>query len=309
MSSLQRYLVRRLVASAVTLLGVSLIVFLMVRALPGDPARVIAGLLASEEDVARIRAQLGLDRPLWEQYGIFLGRLVRGNLGVSARTSAPVLDEVLERLPNTVRLAVLSSALAALAGIVAGILAAVRPYSMFDYALSAVTLFGISMPVYWLGLMLIIVFAIHLRWLPAAGADQPLSIVLPAVTLASFSVALIARMTRATMREVLNEDYVRTARAKGVPEPRVVARHAFRNALVPVITAVGLQFGTLLGGAVLTESVFGWPGMGLLLVDSIFARDYPVVQGIVLTFSTLFVLVNLLVDLLYAYLDPRIHYG
>jgi ABC-type dipeptide/oligopeptide/nickel transport system permease component len=309
MSPLQRYLVRRLVASGVTLLGVSLIVFLMVRALPGDPARVIAGLLASEEDVARIRVQLGLDRPLWEQYGIFLGRLVRGHLGVSARTSAPVLDEVLERLPNTVRLAVLSSALAALVGIVAGILAAVRPYSLFDYALSAVTLFGISMPVYWLGLMLIIVFAIQLRWLPAAGADQPLSILLPALTLASFSVALIARMTRATMREVLNEDYVRTARAKGVPEVRVVARHAFRNALIPVITAVGLQFGTLLGGAVLTESVFGWPGMGLLLVDSIFARDYPMVQGIVLTFATLFVLVNLVVDLLYAYLDPRIHYG
>jgi peptide/nickel transport system permease protein len=305
----RHHLAQRAVASVVTLLGVSLIVFLMVRVLPGDPARVIAGVLAAEEEVERIRVQLGLDRPLHVQYGIFLAGLAGGDLGVSARTSRPVLREVGERLPATVRLAVVAMAIAAVVGVGAGIVAAARPYSVFDYVLSVVTLVGVSMPVYWLGLMLIILFAIQLRWLPAAGADQPGAIVLPALTLAAFSVAIVARMTRSSMLEVLNQDYVRTARAKGVAETLVVARHGLWNALIPVLTVIGLQFGTLLGGAVLTESIFGWPGMGLLLVDSIFARDYPMVQGIVLTFSALFILTNLVVDLLYAYIDPRIHYG
>jgi ABC-type dipeptide/oligopeptide/nickel transport system permease component len=199
--------------------------------------------------------------------------------------------------------------LAAGVGVLAGALAATRPYSVFDYGLSLLTLFGVSMPVYWLGMMLIIVFAIQLNWLPAAGADQAGSFVLPALTLASFSVALIARMTRSSMLETLGQDYVRTARSKGLGETPIVARHALRNALIPIITVVGLQFGALLGGAVLTESVFGWPGMGLLLVDSIFSRDYAMVQGIVLVFSSLFILINLVVDLLYAFVDPRIHYG
>ncbi len=304
----RRYLAQRLVASVVTLLGVSIIVFLMVRVLPGDPARVIAGLLATEEDVQRIRVELGLERPLHIQYGIFLSRLVRGDLGTSARTSEPVLSELRPRLAATLQLALASAGLAAVLGIAAGTLAATRPYSRFDYLLSLSTLFGVSMPVYWLGLMLIIVFAVQLNWLPAAGAEAPGSIVLPSLTLAAFSVALIARMTRASMLEVLGQDYVRTARAKGLAETAVVVRHALKNALIPIITVVGLQFGTLLGGAVLTESVFGWPGMGLLLVDSIFSRDYAVVQGIVLVFSSLFILTNLIVDLLYAVIDPRIHY-
>ena len=309
MSPFRRYLLQRSVASIVTLLGVSAIVFLMVRLLPGYPARVIAGLLASEEDVQRLRADLGLDRPLHVQYGIFLARLVRGDLGRSARTSAPVLEELAPRLGATLRLALVSATLAAAHGMLAGTVAATRPYSAFDYLLSLTTLFGVSMPVYWLGIMLIIVFAIWLNWLPAAGAEDLRSVVLPALTLAAFSVALIARMTRASMLEVLGQDYVRTARAKGVDEARIVARHALRNALIPVITVVGLQFGSLLGGAVLTESVFGWPGMGLLLVESISSRDYAVVQGIVLVFSSLFILVNLGVDLLYAVIDPRIHYA
>jgi ABC-type dipeptide/oligopeptide/nickel transport system permease component len=304
-----RYLAQRLAASLVTLWGVSLIVFLMVRLLPGDPARMIAGLLASEEETTRIRVQLGLTEPIHVQYGIFMSRLVRGNLGVSARTSRPVASEVLERLPNTLRLVVASSVVATAVGMAAGVMSAARPYSLFDYGLSVVALFGISMPVYWLGLMLIIVFAIQLNWLPAAGADQPGSLVMPALTLGAFSMAIVARMTRSSLLEVLNQDYVRTARSKGVRETVVVIRHALRNALIPIITAAGLQFGSLLGGAVLTESVFGWPGMGQLLVDSIFSRDYPVVQGIVLTFSTLFIATNLVVDLLYAYVDPRIHYG
>jgi ABC-type dipeptide/oligopeptide/nickel transport system permease component len=305
----RQYLAQRLVASAVTLLGVSIIVFLMVRVLPGDPAQVLAGLLATEEDVARIRVDLGLNQPLHVQYGIFLERLLHGNLGRSARTSQPVLEELKPRLRSTMTLALVSAALATLVGMAAGALAATRPYSRFDYVLSVATLFGVSMPTYWLGLMLIILFAVQLNWLPAAGSEGVASFVLPALTLASFSVALIARMTRATMLEVLGQEYVRTARAKGLGETLVVARHALRNALVPILTVIGLQFGTLLGGAVLTESVFGWPGMGLLLIESIFSRDYTMVQGIVLVFSTLFILTNLAVDLLYVAIDPRIRYA
>jgi peptide/nickel transport system permease protein/oligopeptide transport system permease protein len=203
----------------------------------------------------------------------------------------------------------MSTALATLGGVLGGVLAATRPYSSLDYLVSFATLFGVSMPVYWLGLILIIIFAVQLNWLPAAGAEEPGSFILPSLTLASFSVALVARMTRARMLEVLGQDYVRTARAKGVREWRVVYRHALRNAFIPIITAVGLQFGALLGGAVLTETVFGWPGLGQLLVDSIFARDYPMVQGIVLIFSALFILTNFLVDLSYVVIDPRIHYG
>jgi peptide/nickel transport system permease protein len=309
MSLFRQYLAQRLVASAVTLLGVSVIVFLMVRVLPGDPAQVLAGLLATEEDVARLRVDLGLNQPLHVQYGIFLTRLAHGNLGRSARTSQPVLQELTPRLRATLTLAAVSAILATLTGITAGALAATRPYSRFDYVLSLVTLFGVSMPTYWLGLMLMIVFAVQLNWLPAAGSEGLSSLILPALTLAAFSVALIARMTRASMLEVLGQEYVRTARAKGVGESLVVARHALRNALVPILTVAGLQFGTLLGGAVLTESVFGWPGMGLLLIESIFSRDYAMVQGIVLVFSALFILTNLVVDLLYVFIDPRIRYA
>lgn len=303
-----KYIVQRLIAGAITLLGVSLIVFLMLHLLPGDPARIIAGLLASEEDVARIRTQLDLDKPLVVQYALFLGKLARADLGLSARTSQPVFQEIVGRLPATVRLTVVSMFIATVLGVLAGVIAATKQYSTFDFLVSFGTLFGISMPVYWLGLMLIIIFAVQLQWLPAAGDEKPTSIILPSLTLAAFSIALIARMTRASMLEVLRQDYVRTARAKGLREQLVLYRHALKNALIPVVTVVGLQFGTLLGGAVLTESVFGWPGMGLLLVDSIFARDYPMVQGIVLIFSGLFILVNIAVDLLYAYIDPRIHY-
>ncbi len=304
-----RYIARRFVISIPTLLGVSLVVFMMVRLLPGDPARVIAGLLASEADVERIRHNLGLDQPGPVQYFVFLSRLVHLDLGTSARTSQPVLDEVMARLPSTIELAVSSIVLATAVGIAAGVLAATNHNRRFDYVISAFMLFGVSMPVYWLGLMLIMVFAINLRLLPAAGSSEPFAWVMPTLTLAAFSVALIARMTRSTMLDVLHADFVRTARSKGLAEAVVLYRHALRNALLPVVTVVGLQFGTLLGGAVLTETVFGWPGMGQLLVDALFARDYPVVQGIVLTFSTLFILVNLAVDVLYAYLDPRIRYS
>jgi peptide/nickel transport system permease protein len=298
-----------LVAAIPTLLGVSLVVFMMVRLLPGDPARIVGGLVASETDVEQIRHQLGLDQPAPVQYIVFLARLAHFDLGTSMRSGQPVLNEVMARLPWTAELAATSIAVAAALGISAGLLAALHHNRRLDVLISALMLFGISVPVYWLGLMLIVVFAIKLQWLPAAGSQDPGAWILPTLTLAAFSVALIARMTRSTMLEVLRADYVRTARAKGLLEGAIFGSHALKNALLPVVTVVGHQFGTLLGGAVLTETVFGWPGMGQLLVDALFARDYPVVQGIVLTFSALFILVNLAVDLLYGYIDPRIHYA
>ena len=303
------YVARRLVAAVPTLLGVSVVVFMMVRLLPGDPARIVAGLLATESEVEHIRHQLGLDQPAPAQYATFLTRLLHFDLGTSVRSGQPVTSEVLARLPWTVELAVTSIAVAAALGIAGGMLAALYHNQKLDSLISAVMLFGISMPVYWFGLMLIAIFAIKLQWLPAAGSQDPGAWILPTLTLAAFSVALIARMTRSAMLDVLRADYVRTARAKGLVERAVVYGHALRNALLPIVTVVGHQFGTLLGGAVLTETVFGWPGMGQLLVDALFARDYPVVQGVVLTFSALFILVNLAVDLLYGVIDPRIHYA
>lgn len=302
------YVARRVVASVPTLWGVATVVFVMARLLPGDPARVIAGVLASPEDVERIRQQMGLDQPLWVQYGNFLGSLLRLNLGTSAHTNAPVIEEIGSRLPYTIELAVVALVLAVTVGVLAGVAAAIRRNTMLDLLISSFSVFGVSMPVYWLGLMMIILFAIDLHLLPAAGADEPTSILMPAVTLALFSLGLIARMTRSSMLEVLGQDYVRTARAKGAPLRSVVFRHALRNALLPIMTVIGLQFGALLGGAVVTETVFAWPGVGRLLIDSIFFRDYPVVQGLVLMFGTTFVVINLVVDLLYAYVDPRIHY-
>ncbi len=303
------YVARRLVAAVPTLLGVSIVVFMMVRLLPGDPARIVAGLLASEADVENIRHQLGLDQPAPVQYAQFLIRLLHFDLGTSVRTGQPVLYEVMARLPWTIELAATSIALATALGVAGGVVAALYHNQRLDMIISALMLFGISMPVYWFGLMLIAVFAIKLQWLPAAGSQDPGAWILPTITLAAFSVALIARMTRSTMLEVLRADYVRTARAKGQLERAVVYGHALRNAMLPIVTVIGHQFGTLLGGAVLTETVFGWPGMGQLLVDALFARDYPVVQGVVLTFSVLFILVNLGVDLLYGMIDPRIQYA
>ena len=302
------YVARRALAGIPTLWGVATVVFIMARLLPGDPARVIAGLLASPEDIEHIRQQMGLDKPLAVQYVNFLGQLLHFDLGTSAHTGSPVVEEIGSRLPYTAELAAVALTIAITAGVLAGIVAAIRRNTPLDLLMSGLSVFGVSMPVYWLGLMMIIIFAIDLHLFPAAGADEPFSIVMPALTLALFSIGLIARMTRSSMLEVLSQDYVRTARAKGAPFRSVVFKHALRNALLPVITVIGLQFGALLGGAVVTETVFGWPGVGRLLVDSIFFRDYPVVQGLVLMFGTTFVVINLLVDLLYAYVDPRIHY-
>lgn len=308
------YVVRRVLVAIPTLIGVATIVFLLVRLLPGDPATVLAGPQASVADIERIRHQLGLDQPLYVQYLDFMLRLVQGNLGISTRTGHTVVDEIFSRAPNTIMLALIASVIATVVGVAMGVIAATRPNSKLDLVLSGTAVFGISMPVYWLGLMLIVIFSIklhewHLGGLPAAGAGDWTSYILPSVTLALFSLGLVARMTRSSMLEVLGQDFVRTARAKGADRRSVLVRHALRNALLPIVTAVSLQFGALLGGAVLTETVFSWPGIGRLLVDSIFSRDYPVVQGVVFLFSLAFILVNLLTDLLYAYVDPRIRYG
>jgi len=303
-----QYVLKRLLSTIPVLFGISLLLFFMLRMLPGDPAQVMAGQMASQEDIKLIRHQLGLDRPILVQYGIFLSRLAKFDLGRSARTHSPVIKEVWARLPNTVLLAVAAITLACLFGIPAGIISASRPYTWIDYLFTSVALFGISMPVFWLGLMLVVIFSLILHLLPAGGTGSWKHIVLPSFTLAAFVVAFITRMTRASMMEALSQDYTTTARSKGLKEHVVIVKHALKNALIPIITVVGLQFGLLLGGAVLTETVFAWPGIGRLIVDSILARDYPVIQGTILIFGLLYILVNLAVDIIYAFIDPRIRY-
>ena len=302
------YLVKRLLYAIPVLIGMSLLLFVLLRLLPGDPAQVLAGQMASQEDVQRIRVELGLDKPIYVQYGHFLFNLARLDLGKSARTQNPVSEEIADYLPNTLLLSTVAIFLACLFGIPAGIISAIRPNTWLDYLFTSAALFGVSMPVFWLGLMLVVVFSIILKWLPAGGTGGIEHLVLPSVTLALFVVAFIARMTRASMLETLGQDYITTARAKGLRENLVIVRHGLRNALIPIITVIGLQFGTLLGGAILTETVFAWPGMGRLIVNSILGRDYPMIQGAILVFGLIYVFVNIVVDMLYAFVDPRIRY-
>jgi len=276
------------------------------------------GSQATQEDRARLRAELGLDQPLHVQYGRWLGHVARGDLGRSLWMKRPVLDEVLGRFKATLVLTGTALLLSSLAGVALGVASATRPNSVLDRLSAVASLFGASMPTFWLGIVLMVVFALWLGWLPASGMyaaygggdlrDLLAHLVLPAVTLAAASVTIIARLTRATMLETLGQDYIRTARAKGVVERAVVLRHGLKNALIPIVTVVGVQAGYLLGGAVLTETVFAWPGVGTLMVQGILARDFPLVQGCVLVVALSFVLVNLAVDLLYAWLDPRIRY-
>ncbi len=328
------YLGRRLLHLGFVLLGVSLVVFLMLRLIPGDPARLLLGEFASAEDLARLRAQMGLERPLPVQYGLYLGRLLQGDLGQSLRNGAPVAAEIAQRLAATVELAVAAMLIATCLGVAAGVVSAVRPYSLFDTAAMLLALVGVSMPVFWLGLMLMYLFAVRLPVLPLMGrigmgnepevltglmlVDTLLAgeggaflealehLVLPAVTLATVPMAIIARITRSSMLEVLQQDYVRTARAKGLDESVVILRHALRNALLPIVTVLGLNLGLLLSGAVLTETIFSWPGLGRYVVDSLMARDYAAVQGCILVFAAILAVINLVVDLAYAALDPRI---
>jgi peptide/nickel transport system permease protein len=314
----RRYLARRLLLLVPVLAGVSVVIFMVLHLSPGDPVEIMLGSQATHEDRTRLRAELGLDQPLHEQYVRWLGHVARGDLGRSLWMKRPVLDEVLGRFQATLVLTGTALLLSSLAGVALGVASATRPNSLLDRLSAVASLFGASMPTFWLGIVLMVVFALWLGWLPASGMyaaygggdlrDLLAHLVLPAVTLAAASVTIIARLTRATMLETLGQDYIRTARAKGVVERAVVLRHGLKNALIPIVTVVGVQAGYLLGGAVLTETVFAWPGVGTLMVQGILARDFPLVQGCVLVVALSFVLVNLAVDLLYAWLDPRIRY-
>jgi len=303
-----RYTIKRLASTIPVLFGISIILFFLLHSLPGDPAQVIAGEMATEQEVQLIRQQLGLDKPVYIQYGKFLFRLIHFDLGNSIRTQSPVIEEIAPRLENTIILALVAIILACLIGIPSGIIVAVKPYTTWDILVTVFALFGMSMPAFWLGLMLIVIFSVKLHLLPVGGSGGILYLILPGVTLAAYLVAIIARNTRSSMMEVLSQDYITTARAKGVREKMVVLRHGLKNSFIPVVTVIGLQFGSLLGGTVLVETVFSYPGLGRLLVNSILARDYAVIQGAILIFALLFVLTNLIVDVLYAYLDPRIRY-
>ncbi len=302
------YVIRRLLLTVPVLVGVSLLVFSMIRLVPGDPAVAIAGVQATPQFIEQVRTQYRLDEPIPVQYVYFVGDVLRGDLGRSIFSRRPVSVELNERFPRTIELTVAAMAIATLIGIAAGIVSATRRYSLFDNVSMLVALVGVAAPVFWLALMLQLVFSVNLGWLPSTGRGTLMHLILPALTLGLASAGLIARITRSSMLEVLRQDYITTARAKGLSEKVVVYKHAFKNALIPVVTVMGLQFGILLGGAVLTETVFAWPGVGRLLVDSILARDYPVVQGTVLVLAFTFVMINLAVDVIYAFLDPRISY-
>jgi peptide/nickel transport system permease protein len=299
------YLGRRLLQLVPTLLGVTLVVFLLVR-VSGDPTQLLLPETATPEDRQLFRSQHGLDRPIPIQYAEYVGNLLRGDLGRSLVDDRSALDVVLQRLPATVELTLAAIFIAVLVGIPVGIVSAVRRGSVLDRLAMLGALTGQSMATFWVGILLILIFAVQLRWLPVSGRDGPAHVVLPAVTLSLYLMPLLARMTRSSMLEVWRQDFVRTARAKGLRERTVILRHSLRAALIPVVTVLGLQFGGALAGAIVTESVFAWPGVGTFVLDAIYKRDYPVVQAAVLVVATVYILTNLLVDLLYVALDPRI---
>ena len=303
------YIARRLITLVPMLLAVSVAVFLVLYFIPGDPARMAAGPDASEEDVVQIRQNYGLDRPIHEQYAIYLFNLVQGDFGQSFRTRRPVLDEIARTLPATIELAAAAMLLAIAIGVPIGILSALKPGSWLDNVITAFAVFGISMPGFFLGLILMVIFAATLYWLPPTGRGTWAHLVMPAVTLGLPYVATYARLTRSNMLDVLSEDYIRTARSKGLARSTVIYRHALINAAIPLVTVFGIYFGRLLGGAVIVETIFAWPGLGRIMIEAIVQRDIYVVQGTILVFAVSVVLVNLVVDVLYGVLDPRITYG
>jgi peptide/nickel transport system permease protein len=304
------YVARRLGLSVVIVAGVSFLVFMMIHLVPGDPVLVMLAESPSVEDRVSLQRELGLDEPLYVQYWDYVSRAAHGDLGASIRLQVPVTELIRDRLPNTLELTVAALALAVVLGVFLGTISAVYHRTPGDYAVMLGALVGVSLPSFFLGIMLLLFFGLKLDWLPIAGnTDGIRSLVLPAVTLAVVPLAVIARLTRSSLLNALGEDYIRVARAKGLPRRKVVLRHALRNSLVPVVTVVGVQFGTLVAGAVIVESVFAWPGIGRLLVNAVNDRDFPLVQGIVLLVAVGFVLVNLLVDLLYPVIDPRVRHG
>ena len=304
------YLARRLLAVVPVLFGVTLAVFSMLFLVPGDPVKImLAEFVTTPDQVAQMRAQLHLDEPILKQYGRFVANAARGDLGTSIRSRRAVSTEIGENVASTAQLAVASMAVAIAIGVPLGLMAALFRSSWFDAGSMIVALLGVSMPSFWLGLLMIVTFSLHLGWFPATGGGDLWHLVLPAVTLGMIASAIIARLTRSSMLEVLGQDYVRTARAKGLAWWGVVVRHALKNALIPVITIFGLQFGNLLAGAVIVETVFSRPGLGRLIVGGSLAKDFPLVQGTVLFVATAYVLINVLVDITYAFVDPRIRFG
>jgi peptide/nickel transport system permease protein len=303
-----RYILKRILMLLPVLFGVSLVSFSLLHMVPGDPAILLAGEQADEAFINKVRSDYGLDRPLYVQYIHFITHVVRGDFGISIRNREPVIKLLKERFLFTVQLSFLSILIAGFIGLIAGVISSTKQYSLFDHMSMIGALFGISMPIFWLGLLLMLVFSVQLRWFPSGGKGTFLHLILPAIALGAASSAVIARMTRASMLEVIRQDYIRTARANGLKEFVVIYKHALKNAMIPVITVFGLEFGYMLGGAVLTETVFSLPGVGRLMVEGIFQRDYPVVQGSMLLVATTFVLVNLLTDIAYAFFDPRIRY-
>ena len=316
---MRAYVLGRLVAAVPVLFGVSIVIFLLMKLIPGDAAQVLAGPSATREEVELIREDLGLNEPLYVQYGKWLARAVRGDLGRSIELRAPVSIMVLERFKNTAILAGASMLLAVVIGVSAGVISATRPLSLFDRMAMVGALFGNSMPTFWLGLVLILVFSLGLGLFPSNGMydirsgggpiDLLHHLVLPSITLAGVSAAILARVTRSSMLEVINREYVTTARAKGLDDRRVIWGHALKNAMLPVVTVMGVQLGYLLGGSILVETVFSWPGLGLQLFRAISSRDLPLVQGGVMLVSAIFVFLNLAIDVLYAFLDPRVRYS
>ena len=301
-----RYIVERVLQAIPVIVLTTLAVFLLLHLAPGDPVRMMATPTATAEDLANLRSRLGLDQPLPAQYGRWITSALRGDLGESLRSGAPGLEILPERYWNTIRLTVVSMALAIVVGGLAGVIAAAKAGSPLDLLTTTVAVAGLSIPPFWLGLMLILLFSVTLGWLPAGGGDSWQHLILPAISLGAATAAIIARMVRSTLLEVLRTDYLRTGRAKGIREQALLFRHAMPNALIPTVTVVGLQFGTLLAGAVITEVVFSWPGVGSLLVTSILNRDFPLVQATLLIVSLTFIVVNLLTDLVYFWIDPRI---
>ena len=304
---MERYILKRILLMVPVLLGVILVVFIMNHISPGNPARILAGENASEEAVAALTEELGLNDPLYIQFFNYVkGIVTKFDLGTSYQTKRPVIDELMDRFPTTAKLALLSICISAVVGISLGIISAVKQNTIIDHLSTGFALLGVSMPAFWAGMMLILVFAIYLKWLPVSGIDGWKNWIMPAFTSSMVGMATITRMTRSSLRDVICQDDIVTARAKGLSEQVIVVKHALKNALIPIITVLGIQLGTMLGGAVLTESVFSIPGLGKFMVDSIKNRDYPVVQGGVLLLAIVFSLVNLIVDIIYAYVDPRI---
>ncbi len=328
------YIIKRLLWAIPTLLGVSILVFSMVHLAPGDPALVALGEHASKEAVDALREQMGLNKSLIEQYFIFISQAVQGNFGISITSGEPVLDEFMQRFPATIELSIFAMILSVIIGLFAGIISAVKRYSLFDYTAMTTALAGVSMPVFWLGLMLIYFFSVKLGVLPVSGRlgyefdidevtgfflidslladdyeafwDALKHLILPAIALGTIPMAIIARMTRASMIEVMKEEYIRTAKAKGCSRLQIIIRHALKNALLPVLTVIGLMLGTLFAGAILTETTFSWPGIGKWLVNAVNQRDFPIIQSTTLIIASMFVIVNLVVDVLYAVVNPRI---